>query len=73
LTGDRIQAEYNQLLENGFSKEKRAVRILNAYRNFYYNDGNSTERGIIANALDIILPEYVDMKLSLKETIEEAK
>ncbi len=29
---------------------------LNLYRNKYYTDGNATEKGIIANAINDILP-----------------
>lgn len=32
------------------------IQQLNLYRNLYYNDGNATEHGIIANAINDILP-----------------
>lgn len=41
---------------------KDSVSILNAFRNKYYTDGNNTENGIVANAIDDILPEYVKLK-----------
>lgn len=41
---------------------KNSVSILNAFRNKYYTDGNNVENGIVANALDDILPEYVKLK-----------
>lgn len=44
-----------------------ANQQLNLYRNLYYNDGYATERGIIANAINDILPKYH----SQKEEIEE--
>ena len=36
-----------------------AIDKLNFYRNQYYQDGNSTEAGIIANAINEILPEHI--------------
>lgn len=41
-----------------------AVEKLNKYRNCYYADGDNTEAGVIANAINDILPEYVRMKES---------
>lgn len=35
-----------------------ATQQLNLFRNMYYNDGNATEKGIIANAINGILLEY---------------
>lgn len=42
-------------------KNMTSAEILNLYRNKYYNDGNNTERGIVANAINDILPHYVRM------------
>jgi hypothetical protein len=39
-----------------------AVEKLNHYRNYYHTDGDNTEAGVIANAINEILPEYVRMK-----------
>ena len=39
-----------------------AVEKLNHYRNYYHADGDNTEAGVIANAINEILPEYVRMK-----------
>lgn len=50
--------------------EQKSVSILNAFRNKYYTDGNSTENGIVANAIDEILPEYVRLK---RENTQEVK
>lgn len=36
-----------------------AVEQLNLYRNKYYSDGNATERGIIANAINDVLPRLL--------------
>lgn len=36
-----------------------AVEQLNLYRNKYYTDGNATEKGIIANAINDILPSLL--------------
>lgn len=38
------------------------ISILNAFRNKYYADGNNTENGIVANAINDILPDYVKLK-----------
>lgn len=42
-------------------KNMTSTEILNLYRNKYYNDGNNTEQGIVANAINDILPHYVRM------------
>ena len=42
------------------------VQQLNLFRNLYYNEGNSTERGIIANALNVILPMYESQRAELE-------
>ena len=39
-----------------------AVEKLNKYRNCYYTDGDNTEAGVIADAINEILPEYVRLK-----------
>lgn len=39
-----------------------AVEKLNHYRNYYHTDGDNTEAGVIADAINEILPEYVRMK-----------
>lgn len=39
-----------------------AVEKLNHYRNYYHADGDNTEAGVIANAINEILPEYVRLK-----------
>jgi hypothetical protein len=39
---------------------------LSLYRNMYYKDGNATERGVIANAINDILPEYERQKAEIK-------
>ncbi len=47
---------------------------LNLFRNFYYNDGFSTEKGIVANAINDILPKYHKQQAeieSLKENRDE--
>ena len=37
------------------TKEMTTVEILNYFRNLYYNDGNNTERGIVANAINDLI------------------
>ena len=39
-----------------------AVEKLNYYRNYYHTDGDNTEAGVIADAINEILPEYVRLK-----------
>lgn len=34
------------------------IQQLNLYRNLYYKDGNATERGVVANAINALLTEY---------------
>lgn len=43
-----------------------ARQQLNLFRGLYYNDGNATEKGIIANAINDILPEYNRLKAEAK-------
>ena len=38
-----------------------SIEKLNLFRNMYYMEGNNTENGIIANAINDILPEYVQL------------
>lgn len=42
-------------------KNMTSMEIVNLYRNKYYNDGNNTEQGVVANAINDILPNYVRM------------
>lgn len=48
------------------SKEKQidgaTLAVLNCYRNKYYADGNNTEQGIVANAINDVLPTLVEFK-----------
>ena len=48
-----------------------ANQQLNLFRNLYYNDGNTTEKGIIANAINDILPEYNRQKAEIERLKEE--
>ena len=45
---------------------------LNLFRNFYYNNGFSTEKGIIANAINDILPKYCKQQKEVEQWKEEA-
>lgn len=49
LTDSEIMKAYEDLTSN---------QQLNLFRNLYYNDGFSTEKGIVANAINDILPKY---------------
>ena len=66
LTPDRIQEAYNLLFkeEPFLGKEEKALRILNTYRNYFYKEGNC-ERGIIAQAINELLPRYCHLKESI--------
>ena len=48
------------------SREKQidgaTLAVLNCYRNKYYADGNHTEQGIVANAINDVLPTLVEFK-----------
>ena len=41
---------------------KDSVEILNWYRNLYHAENENTERGIMARAINDILPEYIRLK-----------
>ena len=45
------------------------VEILNDFRNRYYNDGNNTERGIVANAINDILPRMILPPCKVGDTV----
>ncbi len=38
------------------------LAALNCYRNKYYADGNDTEQGLVANAINDVLPTLVEFK-----------
>ena len=41
---------------------KNPAEILNWYRNLYHSESENTERGIMARAINDILPEYIRLK-----------
>lgn len=43
------------------TKNLSAVEILNYYRNLYYAEPQVTERGIVANAINDILPSMAEV------------
>ena len=45
------------------------VEILNYFRNLYYNDGNNTEQGIVANAINDILPRMILPPCKVGDTV----
>ena len=61
MNEDRIKNEFEKLFNKGLTTKQKTLKILNVYRNFYYTDGNNTERGIIANAINDILPDLVKL------------
>lgn len=50
-----------------------AAEQLNLYRNKYYSDGNATEKGIIANAIDDVLPKWCEQKAEIERLKLENK
>lgn len=38
------------------------LAVLNCYRNKYYAEGNNTEQGVVANAINDVLPILVELK-----------
>jgi DNA-directed RNA polymerase subunit RPC12/RpoP len=40
------------------------LAVLNCFRNKYYTDGNATENGLVANAINAVLPVLVSLKNS---------
>ncbi len=38
------------------------LAVLNCYRNKYYTDGINTEQGLVANAINEVLPTLVELK-----------
>ena len=61
MNEDRITFEFKSLSNRGLTTKQKTLEILNIYRNFYYTDGNNTERGIIANAINDILPDLLKL------------
>lgn len=57
MTDNEILKAYEGLTAN---------QQLNLYRNLYYNDGYATERGIIANAINDMLPKYHSQKVEIE-------
>lgn len=58
-----INAELSQIAENNFveevyKNEMDVLEILNWYRNLYYKEGNNTERGVMAEAINQLFPQY---------------
>lgn len=49
------------------------MQQLNLYRNRYYTDGNSTERGIIANAINDIFSEINRQKAEIESAKAKIK
>ena len=62
---DRINKELAENAENYFAKEvytydMNTLEILNWYRNLYYKESRTTERGIMAEALNDLFNVYKD-------------
>lgn len=63
MTDNEIIEAYKGLTSN---------QQLNLFRNFYYNVGFSTEKGIVANAINDILPKYYKQQEEIEQWKEEA-
>ena len=50
-----------------------SAEILNWYRNLYHAENSDTERGIMARAINDILPEYSRQKAEIEKLKEELK
>lgn len=53
------------------TKDMSSVEILNYYRNLYYREPNTTEQGIVAWAINDILPKYVNEQEMKVKAIDE--
>lgn len=45
---------------------KDPIEVLNWYRILYYKDAPDTERGLVASAINDILPEYTRQKAEIE-------
>ena len=64
----------NKLKDNEIIKAYEGLtsnQQLNLFRNFYYNDGFSTENGIVANAINDILPNYYKQQAEIERLQKE--
>ena len=66
---DQINKELAENAENNFAKEvylhdMNTLEILNWYRNLYYKESRTTERGIMAEAINDLFMHY---SIELKE------
>lgn len=53
------------------TKDMSSVEILNYYRNLYHAEPNTTEQGIVAWAINDILPKYVNEQEIRAKVIDE--
>lgn len=49
------------------AKGMNSTEILNLYRNFYFREPNHTEQGLVAWAINDILPKYIKMQQWAKQ------
>ena len=54
---------------DGAEQINDSAEILNWYRNLYHTENPNTERGLMARALNDILPEYVRQKAEIEALI----
>ena len=58
---EEMRADAHKWMQDTIIKDYEGLtsnQQLNLFRNLYYNDGFSTEKGIVANAINDILPKY---------------
>jgi hypothetical protein len=60
MDDNRIKEQFEKISDEKLNDKEKAVKILNIYRNYYYQDGYDTEHGIIALAINTILPGYIN-------------
>ena len=51
------------------TKDMTAAEILNYYRNLYYMEPQVTERGIVANAINDVLPRMILPPVMVEQTV----
>lgn len=67
-TVNQIVKQYNgeQKISDYFVEESYKIEdpaeVLNWYRNLYYKEADNTERGVMARALNRVLPELVKLR-----------
>ena len=70
---EKAVADSKQIQSENFAEECRgltALEILNLYRNWYYQEGMNTEHGVVAAAINEILPTHTRFLKAQQEAYE---